>query len=185
MNALHEDYERWLIEAGFIGPGFAKIHAHMTNKSDMIAMPERFNKIQLGHSAINGMGMFSQINCVPGELLAPARIGANRTPAGRYINHSPVPNAIMVQSRSYGLDVVCISIIKAGDEVTLDYRQVGGVNGWNHRYHRNEVITTLGMRCERMGIELDPKVVEHHSDTFLNELGYLPSIPLMLQMLNR
>lgn len=74
-------------------------------------------------SPIEGKGLFLTESVCSGDTIMPARCGDYRTQAGRYTNHSKYPNAIMVQSGE-DINLVALTEIDKGDEVTVDYRSV-------------------------------------------------------------
>jgi quercetin dioxygenase-like cupin family protein len=115
LNRLkdREDYLRVLEETGFTAEERRRISE---NPLDQIPMPEGFS-VTVKPSPIEGLGVFSNKDFKQGELIAPARIGAKRTPAGRYTNHSMTPNA---EAEIY---LVAKENIKSGEEITLNYRQ--------------------------------------------------------------
>lgn len=85
-------------------------------------------KVKLGHSMIEGRGVFATADIAAGEWIGPARIGDKRTILGRYANHSPTPNAIPVLTDDGGIDLVAAVPIAGcaggmdGDEITINYR---------------------------------------------------------------
>lgn len=81
-----------------------------------------------------------------GLTVAPARLGDRRTVVGRLTNHSPLPNC-RFEPASGGLLMVSRHEIAAGNELTVDYRQVGCVNGWNLQPKPEEVSATLRWRA--------------------------------------
>lgn len=85
--------------------------------------------VEVKASGIDGQGVFMTQPIAAGQVIAVARVEGKRTPAGRYTNHAPFPNAEM---RLAGADVelVALTNIDAGNEVLVDYRQVlAAVNG--------------------------------------------------------
>jgi hypothetical protein len=74
-------------------------------------------------SDIDGLGVFVTRDFEPGEVIAPARIGAQRSAAGRYANHSMHPNAKVARVGDT-LNFIAIRDITEGYEMTVDYRQV-------------------------------------------------------------
>ncbi len=98
-------------------------------KSDLISFPHGSYKVMVSDSLIDGRGLMATANIATGEVIAPARIDGKRTPAGRYTNHSPNPNAEFVVRQNGDLDLVAILAIqgntggRAGQEITIDYRQ--------------------------------------------------------------
>ncbi|MFA6718928.1 MAG: hypothetical protein WCS15_07595 [Prevotella sp.] len=94
-----------------------------------IPMPEGWVKTCVRKSDIDGRGLFATCPFSAGEVIAPAQIGDKQTPAGRYTNHSPTPNADMLLL-SGDLVLVANKPISGclgggpGEEVTVDYRKV-------------------------------------------------------------
>lgn len=95
-------------------------------ESDLIDMPEGV-ATQLQDSAIHGKGLFATKDFNVGEVVCPGRIDGKRTPAGRFINHSPNPNII---PKKVGDDIYAVALrkIHAGDELLVDYRASMRVN---------------------------------------------------------
>ena len=108
-----------------LSPEFMLAVANYTD--DHAPAPVGTDTLALRPSKISGNGSFSTKSHAKGETLAPMRINGMRTPAGRYINHSPKPNA---EAFSQGDDLWCRALRDIGDseEITLDYRQVVEVN---------------------------------------------------------
>lgn len=120
-----EDYHRVLAEYGI--PHEVAL-AQSLNTEDMRPFPYGGYKIMVTDSPREGRGLFATAEIEPGEVIAPARIGDKRTPAGRYTNHSASPNAKFVPTRD-GLNLVATRRItgmtggRVGEEITIDYRQ--------------------------------------------------------------
>lgn len=120
-----QDYRRVLAEYGI--PHEVAL-AQSINTSDMRPFPYGGYKVMVTDSPIEGRGLFATAEIQPGEVIAPARIGDKRTPAGRYTNHSASPNAKFVPTRD-GLNLVATRRItgmaggRVGEEITIDYRQ--------------------------------------------------------------
>lgn len=121
-----EDYWKVLREFG-IPHQVARAETERTD--DQAPFPHGSYKVMVSDSMIDGRGLMATANIAPGEIIAPARIGSKRTPAGRYTNHSPNPNAEFVVRPNGDLDLVAIRAIqgntggRAGQEITIDYRQ--------------------------------------------------------------
>lgn len=119
------DYRQVLVEFGF-SEERARAIAH--NEADLVELPYGGYKIMVSDSPIEGKGLFATASIAPGEIIAPARIGGKRTIAGRYTNHSLVPNAEMVLRESGDIDLVATMPIggcrggQRGDEITINYR---------------------------------------------------------------
>lgn len=97
------------------------------NEEDQMPMPDPVHPHRLAASPIEGTGYFLTVGAKAGQVLAPSRIGNKYTPAGRYVNHSCVPNAQMRIGPDNNLYLVAIKDIKGciggglGTEVTTDY----------------------------------------------------------------
>tara|TARA_R110000751_G_scaffold175885_1_gene282006 strand:- start:420 stop:1385 length:966 start_codon:yes stop_codon:yes gene_type:complete len=72
-------------------------------------------------SPIEGMGLFAAKSILSGKVIMTARCGAYRTQAGRFTNHSALPNAAMGRSGN-NINLVALYDIKVGDEITINYR---------------------------------------------------------------
>jgi len=84
-----DDYAAFLNEYGLT----QEVVTHLVeNQSDQIPMPAGVDSLERLASPIHGDGMFARRDFAEGELIAPARIGDKRTPVGRYLNHSGIPN---------------------------------------------------------------------------------------------
>ena len=63
------------------------------------------------------------------ELIAPARLDGQRTPAARYINHSRMPNADAAMTETGDIYLFALRPIagcrggQLGEEITIDYRR--------------------------------------------------------------
>lgn len=125
-----QDYKQFLNEFGLTEDAVRRISE---NTTDQIPMPPGTAKIQRRASSVEGEGMFATEAVQPGELLAPARIGGMRTPAGRYTNHSNKPNAEFRAQPNGDLGMVATQPITHGAEVVIDYRQAAEANGWGGR----------------------------------------------------
>ena len=109
--------------------GFDKDTVRKQSEStlDLVSMPFGHYKIIISESSIEGKGVFATANIAPDEAIGPAKIGNNRTPIGRYINHSKTPNAKMIMNGD-NIDLIAISEIQGclggylGDEITTNYR---------------------------------------------------------------
>lgn len=111
------DYLKVLEEAGI---PVEVAEAEATETSNLISMPVGW-RVHVSESKIHGSGLFTDCNVSSGKVVAPAMIGGKRTPAGRYVNHSSLPNAVIMRD---GLDSVFVALrdIVIGEEITADYR---------------------------------------------------------------
>lgn len=122
----HNDYLDMLAEFG-VTEEFAR--AESERDDNMIDLPYGSYKIKVGASNIEGKGLMATADIQPGEIIVPARIGNMRTIAGRYTNHSPMPNAKPVRNGHTGIDLVALREISGclgghdGEEITIDYRE--------------------------------------------------------------
>ena len=86
------------------------------------------DKVVIRESAISGKGCYSLVAMGTGDTIAVASVGLSGTPAGRYTNHSPEPNA---ECTKIGKTTYFIALrpVAAGEEITVNYRQVLGAVG--------------------------------------------------------
>ena len=99
------------------------------NSSDMIDLPpEYISKFSIRKSHISGKGLFLSYPVESGELISPAKIGENRTIAGRYVNHAKIPNCEYVELNG-NIWLKAIRPIEGcvgghpGEELTVNYMQ--------------------------------------------------------------
>lgn len=114
-----DDYKRVVMESGYSNE---EIQRFCTNEADRIPMPEGFC-VEVRDSQIHGKGIFACADFVTGEIIAPARIGVMRTPAGRYTNHSINPNGQYVREAEDRISLVATRDIPKGGEITINYRE--------------------------------------------------------------
>ena len=98
-------------------------------EDDQIPMPEGFGAIAtVRDSDIEGKGLFLTWPIEAGAIIAPARLGGMRTPAGRYTNHSKNPNAEFKMVGNGDIYLISKRAIRGcvggdkGEEITVDYR---------------------------------------------------------------
>ncbi len=119
-----EDYIAALDEHGFTDDDVSQ-----KDDSDVISFPHGTYSVAISDSPINGKGLFATAGIKEGELICPARIGWNRTPAGKFVNHSKNANSIMVPCGG-NIHLAAIRNIggmhggELGEEITLDYRKI-------------------------------------------------------------
>ncbi len=120
-----QDFDAVLTESGISAEQAA---AETANEDDQIPFPEGSYTVRVAPSPIHGQGLFATSSLQAGDLIAPALIGGQRTPAGRYTNHSTAPNALMLARPNGDVDLVALAPIEGmrggqlGDEITIDYR---------------------------------------------------------------
>ena len=91
-------------------------------ESDLIEQVDKA-PIEIKKSDIQGLGVFVTRDINRGERIALARQSDNRTPVGRYTNHSNKPNAEAIIENTKGF-FFALKEIKKGSEITVDYRDV-------------------------------------------------------------
>jgi hypothetical protein len=111
-----------------------EVRALSERTDDQMPMPAPWSgMVKVCDSPIEGRGLFSLVPVAAGDVVAPARLGGRRTEAGRYINHSKTPNAVMVPNDKGDVIVVALRDIAGchggdtGEEITVDYRQAVNV----------------------------------------------------------
>jgi len=124
VNTIRKDYTDFLNEYGF-----TQEFVDVILKLDTMDDKDPASLVVIKDSVIEGVGMFAIRDITKGELIAMARVNGVRVLAGRYTNHSPIPNAIFVLEESMDLSLVALQDITSGEEVTINYRQAGEVNG--------------------------------------------------------
>jgi hypothetical protein len=120
-------------------PRYRKDYKDFLNEIDMseeeaIAFSQRredqigqqFDTVYIADSLIQGKGVMAKRAIEFGEVIGEARVGFMRTVIGRYANHSPEPNVVLVKI-GVDLDAVAIRRINSAEEILFDYRQVGRV----------------------------------------------------------
>jgi len=91
--------------------------------------------VMVSDSAIEGKGLFATVAFESGDLICPARLAGLRTQAGRYVNHSLTPNAMMIPLENGDIDLVALRDIagckggELGAEITIDYRKALALSG--------------------------------------------------------
>ena len=110
-----DDFSRFLDEIGVTTEQMEEAARSMPRPLSRMDAEEYFVSL----SEIEGLGCFaaSDIDGTIGRL----RTGDDWHEAGRFINHSPAPNAQAVME---GSNMVAYGKVSRGDEITLDYRQV-------------------------------------------------------------
>jgi len=124
--APDDDYANMLQE---IGKTEEQVRAESECEHDLCDFPNGPYKVKVGRSRIEGKGLIATADIAQGEVIAYARIGGRRTPAGRYTNHSGDPNATFVVHDG---DVFLIALRDIdgcvggidGEEITVNYRHV-------------------------------------------------------------
>jgi hypothetical protein len=117
------DYGAFLYQMGMSQDEMDKI-VHI--EYDLMQMPDGVFA-ELRESPIHGKGLFATKDFEVGEVVCPGRLEGKRTPAGRFINHSPTPNIV---PEKVGDDIYAVAVrkIQTGDELLVDYRASMRVN---------------------------------------------------------
>lgn len=105
----------------FLGFTADEVKAISENEADLIPFQDWERHIAIQDSPIHGKGAFAMRCFDAGEILCAARVGGKRTPAGRFCNHSPDPNAEMVMRENGDVYFVAMCQIESGTEIMNDY----------------------------------------------------------------
>jgi hypothetical protein len=113
-------------------------------------------------SPIHGSGAFAHQHFGASTLIAPARMNGMRTPAGRYVNHSPTPNAQYFPLDNGDLHLIATFDIAEGDEITVDYRQAIAANriASNPVHNFPAIIAGCGLNLSEMSNRQKIEVAE-------------------------
>lgn len=124
-EADRNDFTQAIAEFGFDAD---TVTAISEDETDQIPFPQGSYSVAVMPSEIHGRGLFATADIAANELIAPARLGGKRTPAGRYTNHSATPNAEMVRAENGDVYLFSKGVIlgckggSIGGEITIDYR---------------------------------------------------------------
>lgn len=126
-QADRDDFKKFLEEVDI---SEEQVRKESQYQGDLIDMPEGFSSvITVRDSDIEGKGIFASWPFDEKTIIGPVRISGKRTPLGRYLNHSPNPNAKFIRLDNDDILLLStryISGCKGGDkgeEVTVDYRE--------------------------------------------------------------
>lgn len=125
-EADREDYQLFLSQYGYTQE---RVEAEMAAEP-VGAFPDGTYRVVISDSPIHGKGLFATGKIAAGEPIVLATFNGVRTPAGRYTNHSPTPNArpVPLDTPDVGLvatrDIACSRGGVLGEEITIDYRAV-------------------------------------------------------------
>lgn len=125
--AIELDKEDYLLTIEMLGMTEEEVQQAM----DAIAVapfPYGTYRVEFAKSKRDGVGMFASARIVEGEHICLARKGEVKTPAGRYINHSAYPNAVIKFDKlAEEWNVFALRNIEGrhggvrGEEITVDY----------------------------------------------------------------
>lgn len=128
-NDRSEDREDFKAAIEALGFSADQVSSQALELSDRMDFPPGSYGVKVAPSSIHGLGLIATRAFQSGELIAPARIGGKRTPAGRYSNHARSPNAVMRVDRAGNIALVALRDIEGcrggqdGEEITVDYRE--------------------------------------------------------------
>lgn len=105
----------------FLGFSPEEVAAVSESEADQVSFVDVNTGIEIKASPIHGMGMFSTRAFACGDVVAVARKGGKRTPAGRYTNHSGDPNVAAQMLEGGDVNLIAIRPISAGEEILNDY----------------------------------------------------------------
>jgi hypothetical protein len=129
LQHIRNDYTTLLSE---IGMTEEQVQAQVSI-DDVVEFDEP-NQLRVTYSTIDGVGLFTTVPIEANTYVCKARVNGRRTPAGRYVNHSPTPNCKMVLLENN--DMLLVSLVNingclgggVGTELTVNYREVLKLN---------------------------------------------------------
>lgn len=124
-EADRNDYQKMLHD---LNVTHEQVITESENELDQIQLKMDELKIKLDDSPIQGNGIFATSFINAGEIISLASYEGMRTQAGRYTNHSVIPNAFMkkIDNNIFLIAARNIEGCKGGEngeEITIDYRQ--------------------------------------------------------------
>lgn len=118
-----DNYQSFKEAIGKAGLSEEQYKTASESTADLVPMPKEYEmNVSVKKSEIEGNGLFAEKSFNPGDLVAPAMIDGQRTPAGRNVNHGAEPNLIPVV-KDGNLYLSATEPIKSGQELTVDYGQ--------------------------------------------------------------
>lgn len=106
-----------------IGVDAEQVERETNISEDLVAIDLAELGLSLGCSRIHGTGLFANEDIFAGDPIGPMNLRGMRTQLGRYTNHSDTPNSYPYVV-SGGILMVAKANMVAGDEITVDYRQM-------------------------------------------------------------
>lgn len=118
-SAARLSYDAFVARSGFTQD---QINAIVQYDGDCIETPSCEVNCYRAASKIHGTGIFANRDIAAGEVIAPGRMGGKRCVAGRWTNHSHVPNA-RFEVGNADAEIVLIALESIGQdcEITVDY----------------------------------------------------------------
>ena len=141
IDIIKEDYQRLLSETGKSDIYLKDLSNDVSKFTESL---DNLDDFTISESAISGKGVFVNKSFSKGDIIGNAVTGDKKTILGRFVNHSPFPNAEYLISGSELLVVAKCDIDK-GDELLYDYRQGAELNGivLDKNKYRDEKIDQL------------------------------------------
>ncbi|SRR6266436_7948501 len=123
LDRVRADYHLFLEQLGI---SQASMDMVVSDEADLMPMPPGYD-VEVRPSQVHGKGLFALRVFEAGDTICPGRLDGKRTPAGRFINHSPEPNVIplLVGANIYA---VAARGIQVNEELLTDYRVSMRVN---------------------------------------------------------
>ena len=118
MQEKVNDYKQFLVQAEVSAETVRRISEF---EGDYRFLPN--TPTEIAESTIEGKGLFATEALKTNDLICPARMAGFRTQGGKYTNHSSIPNAKMMLHPNDDLDLVALTDIAIGEEITVDYSQ--------------------------------------------------------------
>ena len=116
LEEIVNDYDKAVEEIGYTDEQVEV----MLKTDDLVDQPD--DVIRIDDSEIQGKGVFAEKELSTGDEVI-MLTGQNRTPAGRYMNHSNAPN-VECAIKDDMIVAKILNDIDKDDELTVDYRQV-------------------------------------------------------------
>jgi len=118
-SAARLSYDAFVARSGLTQD---QINAMVQYTGDCIETPSCEMNCYRAASKIHGIGLFANRDIAAGEVIAPGRIRGKRCVAGRWTNHSHVPNA-QFASGNDDAEIVLVAMEPIGQdcEITVDY----------------------------------------------------------------
>ena len=124
-NINRLDYKQFVSEVGLTEKEMRKISE---NTDDIVDLDLHTFGVHTKPSLIEGDGIFSSVSLLANEFVMPARLKDKRTQAGRFTNHAMRPNCRFVFDGD-NMNMIAIKSISAGEELTVNYREVLTLQG--------------------------------------------------------
>ena len=123
IKEIQDDYALFVSQLGLSQD---QIDVIVNNTNDIMDMPSEY-AVEIRDSKIHGKGLFALKTFNIGDIVCAGRLNGNRTPGGRFINHSFNSNII---PEKVGDDIFAIAkcIIQENEELLVDYRASMRVN---------------------------------------------------------